>query len=219
VSKYASSTININVNVGFINQSKGFNLMKKQPELTAQTKENLMEAFWGIYCGTRIEKVTIKDIAAKAGYNRSTFYEYFTDVYDVLEQIENAVLPSHEGLMQHDPAAMTNSSLPIDELTQIYEKNKKYYVVLFGENGDPSFQNKFKNYMKAMVKQHLASEGKAETFEIEFALEFMLSALIGALTYWFSLDSPPSTNKLFELMGELIHNGLMPVFAGERGKI
>jgi AcrR family transcriptional regulator len=192
--------------------------MKKQPELTAQTKENLMEAFWQIYCETRIEKVSVKEITAKAGYNRSTFYEYFTDVYDVLEQIENAVLPSHEGLSQHDPASMTPASLPIDELTQIYEKNKKYYVVLFGENGDPSFQNKFKNYMKEMVKKHLASEGMAATFEIEFALEYTLSALIGVLTYWFRLDPPPSTVKLFELMSELIHNGLMHVFA-RGGKI
>jgi AcrR family transcriptional regulator len=191
--------------------------MKKQPELTAQTKENLMEAFWQIYCTTRIEKITVKEITAKAGYNRSTFYEYFTDVYDVLEQIENAVLPVHDGLLPHDPAAVNTTALPVDELTRIYEKNKKYYVVLFGENGDPSFQNKFKNYLKTMIKTHLASEGLAATFEIEFALEYTLSALIGALTYWFRLDPPPPTGKLFELMSEMIHNGLMHVFA-EGGK-
>jgi hypothetical protein len=193
--------------------------MKKQPELTAQTKENLMEAFWQIYCETRIEKVTVKDITAKAGYNRSTFYEYFTDVYDILEQIENAVLPSHEGLMPHNPVNTSATALPIDELTKIYEKNKKYYIVLFGENGDPSFQSKFKNYMKTMVKKHLHSEGMAATFEIEFALEYTFSAMIGVLTYWFRLDPPPSTSKLFELMSELIHNGLMHMFAAGGGVI
>jgi hypothetical protein len=187
--------------------------MKKQPELTAQTKENLMEAFWQIYCEKHIEKVTVKEITAKAGYNRTTFYEYFTDVYDVLEQIENAVLPSHEGFMPHDTAPMTTKSLPIDELTQIYEKNKKYYVVLFGENGDPSFQIKFKNNMKAIVKQDLVSAGITATFEIEFALEFTLSAMIGVLTYWFRLDAPPSSYKLFELMNELIQNGLVHLFS------
>jgi len=62
--------------------------MKKQPELTAQTKENLIEAFWQIYCEKGLGKITVKEITAKAGYNRSTFYEYFTDVYDVLDQIE-----------------------------------------------------------------------------------------------------------------------------------
>jgi AcrR family transcriptional regulator len=189
--------------------------MKKQPELTAQTRENLMEAFWQIYRKNRIEKVTVKEITAKAGYNRSTFYQYFTGVYDVLEQIENAVLPDHQGLMTHNPADISEVSLPIDSLTQIYEKNKKYYVVLFGDNGDPSFQSKFKNYIKAVLKQHLDEEGIPDTFEIEFALEYTLSAMIGVLTYWFRLDAPPSGNKLFELMSELMHHGMMNIISSK----
>ena len=61
--------------------------MKKQPEITVQTKQNLTDAFWQIYCTKRIDKITVRDITTKAGYNRGTFYEYFRDVYDVLEQI------------------------------------------------------------------------------------------------------------------------------------
>jgi hypothetical protein len=191
--------------------------MKKQPELTIQTKENLMEAFWQIYCNKRIEKVTVKEITAKAGYNRSTFYEYFTDVYDVLEHIENSVLPSHQGLIPHKPTDISTTSLPIDALTKIYEKNKKYYVVLFGDNGDPSFQTKFKNYIKTVMLKHLDEEGIVKNFEIDFALEYTLSAMIGVLTYWFRLDNPPPSNKLFELMSELIHNGLRRIFTAGIG--
>lgn len=191
--------------------------MKKQPELTAQTKENLMEAFWQIYCNKRIEKVTVKEITTKAGYNRTTFYEYFTDVYDVLEQIENSVLPSHQALTPHNPTDISTTSLPIDALTKIYEKNKKYYVVLFGDNGDPSFQTIFKNHIKTILQKHLNEVGIAKKFEIDFALEYTLSAMIGVLTYWFRLDTPPPSNKLFELMNELIHNRLMRIFTAEDG--
>ncbi|WP_277408818.1 TetR/AcrR family transcriptional regulator [Lacrimispora xylanisolvens] len=70
--------------------------MIKQPEITMQTRKNLADAFWQIYCEKRIEKITVKEITTKAGYNRSTFYEYYTDVYDVLEQIEASVLPDIE---------------------------------------------------------------------------------------------------------------------------
>jgi AcrR family transcriptional regulator len=170
-----------------------------------------MEAFWQIYCNKRIEKITVKEITAKAGYNRTTFYEYFTGVYDVLEQIENSVLPSHQGLMSHNADNISATSLPIDALTKIYEKNKKYYVVLFGANGDPSFQTKFKYYIKTILLKHLDEEGIAKNFEIDFALEYTLSGMIGVLTYWFSLDTPPPSNKLFELMSELIHKGLMRI--------
>jgi len=59
--------------------------MKKREHITRQTKQNIVDAFWELYCEKRIEKITIKDITIKAGYNRSTFYEYFNDSYEVLE--------------------------------------------------------------------------------------------------------------------------------------
>jgi hypothetical protein len=189
--------------------------MKKQPELTAQTQENLKEAFWKIYCEKPIEKVTVKEITAKAGYNRSTFYAYFSDVYEVLEQIEAAVLPGEKDINHLRLSDISVSTLPIDTFTRIFEKNRKYYIVLFGENGDPAFQSKFKNYMKTMLIQHLGEQGIGISFEIDFILEYTLSGMIGALTYWFRLKDIPSSEKLFELLGELIHYGIIRRFSVE----
>lgn len=189
--------------------------MKKQPELTAQTKQNLMEAFWQLYCKEGIEKVSVKEITAKAGYNRSTFYEYFTDVYDVLEQIENSLLPSPQDL---PPLKLDNSSatpLPMDTVINIYEKNRKYFVVLLGENGDPSFQSKLKRSVKDMLKNKLVTEGIGDNFELDFTLEYILSAMIGVLSYWFSLDTIPPRDRLLELMYELTHNGVTHKLTGE----
>jgi AcrR family transcriptional regulator len=190
--------------------------MKKQPELTALTRENLTEAFWQIYCcEKRIEKITVKEITAKAGYNRSTFYEYFTDVYDVLEQIENSLLP---GLQDLPPLMLANStatSLPIDTFIRMYEKNWKYYAVLLGDNGDSSFQSKIKNSVKEMIKKKLVLQGIIDNYELDFTLEYMLSGMIGVLSYWFRLETIPPRDKLLELMYKLMHNGVMQKFTAK----
>ena len=114
--------------------------MKKQPEVTAQTKENLTEAFWQIYSEKGIDKTTVKEITMRAGYNRGTFYEYFTDVYDVLEQIENSLMPGPQDLPPLTLDNVTNSPLPIDMFVKMYEKNRKYFIILLGDKGDSSFQ-------------------------------------------------------------------------------
>lgn len=83
------------MNVGLLGGAQ----MKKQPDITSsQTRQNLIDAFWSLYCEKRIEKITVKEITQKAGYNRGTFYEYFTDVYDMLEQIEQSLIPTIEEL-------------------------------------------------------------------------------------------------------------------------
>jgi Transcriptional regulator C-terminal region len=183
--------------------------MKKQPELTAQTKENLTDAFWQIYCTKRVEKITVKEITARAGYNRSTFYEYFIDVYDILEQIENSLLPGQMDLPPLSLPDISTTSLPVDMFIKMYEKNRKYYIVLLGDNGDSSFQSKIKRSVKEMLKKNLLAHGIVDNYELDFTLEFMLSAMIGVLSYWFKLDTIPPRDKLIKLMYELMDNGVI----------
>ena len=66
----------------------------KKTAAKEETKHALIQAFWKLYREKRIEKITVGEIAAAAGYNRSTFYEYFYDVPDVLQQIEDGILDS-----------------------------------------------------------------------------------------------------------------------------
>ena len=69
------------------------------------TRQALVAAFWKLYGEKTIEKITVGAVAGIAGYKRSTIYEYFTAVYDVLQQNYDSLLqrmrfgaPATEGL-------------------------------------------------------------------------------------------------------------------------
>lgn len=57
--------------------------MKRQPQVTEQTRAHLMQAFWELYLEKPIDKITIREITDRAGYNRATFYLHYRDVYDL----------------------------------------------------------------------------------------------------------------------------------------
>lgn len=176
--------------------------MNKQPEITMQTRKNLIDAFWQIYCEKRIEKITIKDITTKAGYNRGTFYDYFTDIYDVLEQIEASILPD---LGKHKVIMMdTNAQLPLKHLIEVYSRNKKYFVVLLGKNGDPAFHEKLKNVYKALLRPRLQSLS-SDDFILECTLESAVCAFIGVMTYCFTQEEDPDIPKIVQFLGNLIN--------------
>ncbi|RSK25805.1 TetR/AcrR family transcriptional regulator [Bacillus sp. HMF5848] len=182
--------------------------MKKQPEVTAQTKQNLIDAFWSLYCEKRIEKITVKEITQKAGYNRGTFYEYFTDIYDVLEQIEDSLIPTINEL---PPISFgdINMGIPIDMFMKLFEKNSKYYSVLLGDNGDPAFSSKLKNSTKPILKQAFAEKYEGNQEEFDFVLEYVLSAMVGIMSYWFRHDKSMTAEDLMTLMQDLMENGVM----------
>jgi AcrR family transcriptional regulator len=184
--------------------------MRKNPILTEQTRQNLIDAFWELYSNKRIEKITIKEITTKAGYNRSTFYEYFTDVYDLLDQVENQLITK----LQELPLRQLSSegvAFPLETLVTMYADYSKYFVVLLGDHGDPSFQRKMKESFKPMIKAKLLAQGAPEGFELDYSLEYALSAMIGILDYWFRQGQTPEIEKLMVLIGQLSTDGIMNV--------
>jgi AcrR family transcriptional regulator len=182
--------------------------MGKRLDITAQTKQNIIDAFWSLYCDKRIEKITVKDVTQKAGYNRGTFYEYYRDVYDVLEDIENSLIPSLNEL----PPVNTSSGtlgMPLDSFFELYKQNNKYYSVLLGENGDPAFAGKLKNSIKPMIMQVFVDKPDADRQELDFVLEYTLSAMIGIMSYWFEHTDVFSNEKLHDLIYRLMEQGVM----------
>lgn len=180
--------------------------MNKQPEVTAQTKQNLIDAFWPLYCEKRIEKITVREIAQKAGYNRGTFYEYFTDVYDVLDQIEQSLIPTLEEL---PPTNKLNQNMPFDLFLKLYDQNGKYYSILLGDNGDPAFASKIKISIKPLIMRSISEKVDINHIELDFILEYILSAMIGILSYWFRMNKVLPAEDLIALMYQLMDNEVM----------
>ena len=181
--------------------------MKKQPELTAQTKENLIQAFWSLYRKQKIEHISIKEITSKAGYHRSTFYEYFVDIYDVLNQLEEDLL---EYLKEQVLSSLENglSDDIIQKLANVYEAKGDYWGTLLGENGDPHFAQK----MKAIMRPALSNVFGLSEKEIRttYIFEFGLSALIGTLTYWYNNQREIPSKEMVRLMNSMLATGILP---------
>jgi AcrR family transcriptional regulator len=184
--------------------------MNKNPLRTEQTRQDLIDAFWSLYCKKSIEKISVKEVAVKAGYNRGTFYEYFTDVYGLLKQLELSLLPrSPEELPPRSAASVKGTGQPLDLFIKMYERNQKYFVVLLGEHGDPAFQGRIKRHMRPMLQSVLAAERGTDEFEIDVVIEFVLSAMIGVLSYWFSCEQKPPSERVLSLMYDLMGNGAL----------
>ena len=55
------------------------------------TEQEFMTAFWKLYEEKPIEKISIQQLCRTAGYNRSTFYNHFTDIYDLRDQAVTSI--------------------------------------------------------------------------------------------------------------------------------
>lgn len=173
-----------------------------------QTKKILMNSFWELYETKKIEKITIKEITERAGYNRSTFYQYFIDIYDVLDQIEVDLLPDISKEFMFATEDMTPNQI-MSNFTRIFQRNGKYLSVLLGDHGDPQFAVKMKSIILPIMYQLVPVRSEDENFRYIF--EYIFSGLLGILTYWVNNGQELSIEKLTALLMKVWSNGIVDI--------
>ena len=182
--------------------------MGKQLENRALTREALLTAFWTLYRQKRIEKITIKDITQLAGYNRGTFYDHFTDIYDALEQLQNSLLDDFRKAIEQARSRNPNQGLIeyIEYVAYTTLMKNDYFRVFLGENRDPNFPDKMKAILRPAFFEVWGITEEDENADLIF--EFAISALIGALCYRFKNEEKISYEKFVPTIRALMTNGV-----------
>ena len=169
--------------------------MKKQPEATKQTRENIITAFCRLYETHPIEQIHVKDVITSAGYNRSTFYEYFPDIYALLTYLEDDVI----GYIKAGQAAPAHTSK--DLLTLLSDK-EEYLRVLLGPYGCIRFQERLK---KELFPDQARADG--DNTLCPYLSEFHITVSLSMYQLWLRREKDISLDELSNLIHALYTNG------------
>lgn len=168
--------------------------MKKQPEITQQTQNNIITAFCCLYEKKPIEQIHVKDVIAAAGYNRSTFYEYFTDIYDLLAHIEDDVI-------QFIKAGTKNGTHNQSDLLRLLPEKEDYLKVLLGPYGGMRFQDR----LRVEFMQEVKPTYNGSRMEI-YLSEFHIAVSLSMYRLWLSRKDM-TLNELSALIDQLYTSG------------
>lgn len=187
--------------------------MKKQPEVTAATRQKLMDAFWTIYKEKAIDKISVAEITRITGNNRGTFYHYFKDVYDVLERIEEDLIGQvntevNEALSNSSFEAKTRDiNLLYSFSAPIFKRHEEKLFTLLGKDGDPRFTGKFKENFRFMLIRFWNLP--KETKYLDYLMEYTYSAMIGLMAKWYENGNDLTDDEFLKMAQGLVANGVL----------
>ncbi|OZG49996.1 TetR/AcrR family transcriptional regulator [Bombiscardovia coagulans] len=130
----------------------------KQPEVTEQTRQRLEDAFWQLYKNQPIEKITIQQVTHLAGYHRATFYLYYRNLRELLNDIEDSLLDEREQFIDIHFTEQTPLETLREEITAFLTSKQsdiQYFKVLLGPHGDPAFVSRLNSMVKTAVQAYL----------------------------------------------------------------
>ena len=178
---------------------------------TEETRKNLIEAFWELYKEKPLMKITVKEITDKAGYNRGTFYTYFSDVYQIQDILKKSLIPEKDMIL--DPLMSLEKSggeifVSFEKTNAYIQENSEKIAVMIGPEGDPSFVHEFKKEIREIIMSYVYEIGIKEPGKFEYIIEYEISALIGIFQLWMEKNEDIDEYALTELMEEVSNSGV-----------
>ncbi|MBY8909241.1 TetR/AcrR family transcriptional regulator [Salinicoccus roseus] len=179
-----------------------------------ETRKNILDAFWSLYVEKPLEKITVKEITDLAGYNRGTFYTYFSDVYEVLEIQKAAVMPTEDMILDPLKEIRENGGKVEESLNGVSDYINEHgdrIAILLGPEGDPRFPHEMKARVRQIIMNFVHELGIREEIEYEYIIEYHISGMINMYQLWVENGQNLTEHELSALYERVAHIGTLNI--------
>lgn len=183
---------------------------KKIDRRVLKTKKAIHNAFAQLLSEKNLSDITIKDIADRADINRKTFYNYYSGVYQVVDEIENEIVSLFESTLKtvDFSVAMRQPSLIFGRLTDIISSDLEFYGHLLRSDRDTSLTTKIAQAVMKAAKRSLAPQLALDDETLDIATRYVVSGMLSVYQDWFRTGRHQSIEELSKLVGQLCFYGL-----------
>ncbi len=117
-----------------------------------KTKRSIINSFLELRSQKALEKITVKELAARAEINKATFYLHYRDIYDLSETLEREVVKSTLGSIQHPEEIFRNNRRFVRELGDSFAANEQLIKILFEGSRSGSFIDLFEQELMEVIR-------------------------------------------------------------------
>ena len=159
-----------------------------------------------------IKDISVKELSDLADINRGTFYLHYSDVYDMVNKLEDSLFEQFSEILKKDLKGTKEVSSHYQILLDVFtvlNNNREITQVLIGPHGDLTFVNRLKDLIKNQLNTFFQDEMQNPASEYLFA--FVVSGYVGVFETWLQSDAPLSEEYVARLCTNLIAPGLLEV--------
>ena len=171
------------------------------------TRQNLIDAFCILAEKKPVAKITISELVERAGYNRGTFYKYFRDIYDVLEEIERIIIGGVKENFRNNISPDNFKETFLTAFTKIQREQAVYFDLLL----NPANKARFVDKIIAEISPVFMTtfDLPPDNIRSKYLTEIYFTTVITALSTWISNGRELSTKELSNFLGDVLADGVL----------
>lgn len=197
--------------------------LKKLDPRVVRTRQMLRDALVSLIAEKGFDAITVQDIADRATLNRATFYLHYQDkqellvksLHDEIDELMADISPEDDS----DRLAVEGPRRPIVKVFQHVAQHARFFQVMMGAEGVPSFIAAVRDYMAEITLNWLTllqPDPEKSVVPLEIVANSLSWSLLGVLIWWLDHDLPQSPEYMAEQFRLLITSDLSQVLGVQR---
>lgn len=174
---------------------------KHENQRITLTKRLVQEAFLLLLKTTDIHKMSVRDLCAKAGINRTTFYNHYSCPYDVLKEMSQNYLNAIESTL--NSAAIGDHEEAHQRVQIVFhymEDHLELSRILINNNLDISFHERLFSLPKVTQLLEETLTCVEDQYEKEAIISFAISGSCKLIQDWINAESRISPDQEAKLV-------------------
>ena len=176
-----------------------------------KTEALIKRTFLEMYRERDISRITVKDICGRAGINRSTFYDHYTDAFDLRERIEAETIDMLQERFREKMSAGNDGRAgfaeKIMELVEIAHENDDIPFLLMMKNS-AAYTAKILDVIESGVLFDILEMPGEERLRIRIAVEYHFAGVVSVLSrYAGKGGADVETDTVIKMLAEIADTG------------
>ena len=186
-----------------------FYMAEKMDRRVRKTKAQLREGLARLMQKKSIKEISVKELVDEVDINRSTFYLHYTDIYQMLQKIEEDAMQNITEVMKKYPIDPDNPDSVLQFIVQFFsimDNDRDLCLALLGPHGDMAFVEQIENLLAETFLKQLPDRFPKNDPDIKYPYAFILNGCVGLIRTWLSSPQSESPEQVARLTYHLIEN-------------
>lgn len=178
------------------------------------TKQAIFDALIELLKKKPVEKISVTELCKIADINRTSFYKYYLDIYDLMEKTQNEFYDKiHQAAIQKCQLSDDMKGLP-SQLRQgalkIMKKNHEFCQILLADHNNLFFNRLIKDsvsfldtqYTSLIAEKSLRAE-KTTAFQSRMLYQYIVNGSVSIARYWVENGCQESIEEVDHILCEV----------------
>jgi len=175
-----------------------------------RTKRSIREAFTRLAAEKDLSAITVTELADCAAINRKTFYNYYSDIGQIAEEMEAEMLAAIDNILDGiDMLRALRNPYPLfSRLTEAIGENFDLYTRIFKRTGSIGLTTKVTASLRRRFLDAFSAHSKAEQGILDLTIDYSLAGILEVYRKWLHSDRSIPLEMISERISTLAFAGL-----------